>query len=56
LQLETALLVGLSRAGTAFGRLDQALQNHKLTPAFLYRARLEAVRRQAMVDGHAIDP
>ena len=27
-----------------------------MRPAFLYRARLEAVRRQAAVDGQAIDP
>lgn len=40
----------------AIGRLDQALASHPLLPAFLYRARLEAVRRQAAVDGHAIDP
>lgn len=37
-------------------RLDQALDNHPLLPAFLYRARLEAVRRQAAVDGYNIDP
>ena len=37
-------------------RLDQAFDAHPLLPAFLYRARLEAVRRQAAVDGHAIDP
>ena len=36
-------------------RLDQALDDHPLLPAFLYRARLEAVRRQASVDGHGID-
>ena len=38
------------------GRLDQALDAHPLLPAFLHRARLEAMRRQAAVDGHAIDP
>ncbi len=38
------------------GRLDQALDAHPLLPAFLHRARLEAVRRQAGVDGHGIDP
>src|ERR1700758_3066559 len=36
--------------------LDEALVNHPLRPAFLYRARLEAVRRQAAVDGQLIDP
>jgi len=46
----------LERAAAAFARLDQALSNHPLRPAFLYRARLEAVRRQAAVDGKAIDP
>ena len=30
--------------------------NHPLQTAFLYRARLESVRRQALVDGHGIDP
>jgi hypothetical protein len=37
-------------------RVDQALTGHPLLPAFLYRTRLEAVRRQAAVDGQAIDP
>jgi hypothetical protein len=46
----------LERAAAAFARLDQALSMHPLMAAFLYRARLEAVRRQAAVDGHAIDP
>ena len=36
--------------------MDQALIGHPLRPAFLYRTRLEAVRRQAVVDGQAIDP
>ena len=30
--------------------------SHPLRPAFLHRARLDAVRRQAAVDGQAIDP
>jgi len=46
----------LERAATAIARLDQALAGHPLRPAFLYRARLEAVRRQAAVDGLSIDP
>lgn len=46
----------LERASSAIARLDQALDNHPLRTAFLYRARLEAVRRQASVDGHGIDP
>jgi len=43
-------------ASTAIARLDQALASHPLRQAFLYRARLDAVRRQANVDGAAIDP
>lgn len=50
------LLAALERASGAIARLDQALDNHKLLPAFLYRTRLEAVCRQAAVDGHGIDP
>ena len=46
----------LEHAAAAIARLDQALAGHPLAPAFLYRARLEAVRRQASVDGQAIDP
>jgi hypothetical protein len=56
LALDTALATSLARAAAAFGRLDQALGNHPLRPAFLHRARLDAVRRQAAVDGQAIDP
>ena len=50
------LPAALQDAASAMGRLDQALEAHPLLPAFLHRARLEAVRRQAAVDGHAIDP
>ena len=46
----------LERAAAAIARLDQALAGHPLLPAFLHRARLEAVRRQAAADGQAIDP
>lgn len=56
LAADAALLLALERASGAIARLDQALDNHPLLPAFLYRARLEAVRRQAAVDGHSIDP
>jgi hypothetical protein len=49
-------LRALERASGAIARLDQALDDHPLRTAFLYRARLEAVRRQASVDGHGIDP
>ena len=53
---DAAMLAALERASGAIARLDQALDNHPLQTAFLYRARLEAVRRQASVDGHGIDP
>src|SRR5690349_9888957 len=53
---DPALLDALARAAAGFGRLDQALAGHPLRPALLYRTRLEAVRRQAAVDGQAIDP
>ncbi len=46
----------LERAAGAIARLDGALANHPLAPAWAYRARLDAVRRQAAVDGKAIDP
>ena len=51
-----ALAGALAQAAAALARLDQALAGHKLLPAFLHRARLDAVRRQAAVDGQAIDP
>jgi len=51
-----ALAGALERAAATFARLDQALQNHPLRAAFLYRVRLDAVRRQAAVDGQSIDP
>ena len=54
--LDPALAGALACAAGAFARLDQALAGHPLLPAFLHRARLEAVRRQAAVDGQAIDP
>jgi hypothetical protein len=46
----------LEQAAGAIARLDQALDGHPLQSAFLYRARIDAVRRQAAVDGHGIDP
>ncbi len=52
----TDLLAAVEQTSAAIARLDQALDRHPLLPAFLYRARLEAVRRQAAVDGHSIDP
>ena len=51
-----AAIAALARAAIAIARLDQALAHHPLAAAFLYRARLEAVRRQAAVDGLQIDP
>ncbi len=51
-----ALAVALADASAAIARLDQALASHPLRHAFLYRARLDAVRRQAAVDGELIDP
>ncbi len=51
-----AMAVALAEASAAIARLDQALASHPLRQAFLYRARLDAVRRQAAVDGTAIDP
>ena len=37
-------------------RLDSALAAHPLCPAWAWRARLDAIRQQAAVDGRAIDP
>jgi hypothetical protein len=54
--LDPALAGALAQAAAALARLDQALVGHPLLPAFLHRARLDAVRRQAAVDGQAIDP
>lgn len=53
---EDPTLAALARASASIARLDQALSGHVLTPALLYRARLEAVRRHAAVDGHGINP
>src|ERR1700722_18286267 len=46
----------LATASAAIPRLDQALSGHPLRQAFLFRARLDAVRRQAAMDGARIDP
>lgn len=54
--LDPGLADSLARAAGAMARLDQAAATHPLRPALLYRARLEAVRRQAAADGLAIDP
>jgi hypothetical protein len=50
------LAAALAEASSLCGRLEQALENHPLRPALLFRARLEAVRRQAAADGQLIDP
>ena len=50
------LLAALERASSAIARLDQALAMHPLRTAFLYRFRLDAVRRQAVADGQLIEP
>jgi hypothetical protein len=54
--VDPALAASLARAAGAIARLDQALASHPLRPAFLHRARLDAVRRQADADGQRIDP
>ena len=53
---DDTLVAALARAASEIARLDQALATHPLLPAFLYRARLDAVRRAAAVDGNGIDP
>ena len=53
---DPTLTSSLATAAAKIAQLDEALQNHPLRPAFLYRARLDAVRRQAAVDGMLIDP
>ena len=55
-EADAAVAAGLARAAGAIARLDQALAFHPLRPAVLYRARLEAARRAAAVDGTGIDP
>jgi hypothetical protein len=50
-----AVATALASASAAIARLDQAPAGHPLRPAFLFRARLEAVRQQAVVDGDMID-
>src|SRR3954452_4900458 len=53
--LDPVLADALAQDAAAIARLDQALTGHPLLPPFLYRARLDAVRRQAAVDGQVID-
>lgn len=56
LPVGNASSAALERAASALARLDAALDSHPLAPAWLYRARLEAVRREAAVDGQLIEP
>ena len=51
-----ALAGALEQAAGTIARLDAALASHPLRPAWAWRARLDAIRRQAAVDGKAIDP
>ena len=54
--LSGALAPDLERAAGMIARLDSALASHPLCPAWAWRARLDAIRQQAAVDGQAIDP
>src|SRR5271167_3432726 len=54
--LPAALASDLERAAGMIARLDSSLRSHPLAPAWAWRARLDAIRRQAAVDGQAIDP
>ena len=54
--LDPALAGAPAQAAAALARLDQALAGHPLLPAFLHRARLEAVRRQAAVEARRSIP
>jgi hypothetical protein len=56
LTLPLAAVAALEQAAANIARLDLALSGHVLEKAFAYRARLEAVRRQAFADGFVIDP
>jgi hypothetical protein len=46
----------LEGAAAAIARLDARLAGHPLVPAWLWRIRLESVRRHAAADGRLIDP
>ena len=50
------LAAALERAAGAIACLDARLAGHPLQPAWLWRIRLEAVRRHAAADGLLIDP
>src|SRR5271169_5894443 len=55
-RLPIALAGALERAAGMIPRLDSALTADPLSPAWAWRARLDAIRQQAAVDGQAIDP
>lgn len=50
------VMPALTRTALTFGALDQQLRRHPLREAVLFRARLEAARQCAAVDGFLIDP
>ena len=52
----TDIAGALEAASGAIAHLDALLTGHPLEPAWLWRIRLEAVRRQAAIDGRVIDP
>lgn len=54
-QGSASLARALEHAAAAVARLDSALSHHPLAAAWAYRARLDAIARQAAVDGKAID-
>jgi len=56
LRFGAASLAAIETAAGALARLDTALDTHPLARAWLYRARLDAVRREAASDGRLIDP
>ena len=51
-----AVLSGALEQAAAIARLDALLAGHPLAAAWLWRIRLDAVRRHAACDGRAIDP
>src|SRR5271169_6626052 len=55
-RLPMALAGDLERTAAMIARLDSALAAHPLCPAWAWRARLDAIRQQAAVDGQVIDP
>ena len=52
----TDIAGALEAASGAIAHLDALLTGHPLEPAWLWRIRLEAGRRQAAIDGRVIDP